>query len=293
MWRRWAMKENTERKEKQRAKQEAIKVKKRKERERLLRHAKELVEAPSHFQLIGRKKSPETRLSSFFKRFKEIDKEQLTANVHDVVAEAAKTIEPNHSLKNIDLGVENSESFDLMAAAALDLRSDNVVDEPILAAFRAANLDSKNPLHWRLLMIALCWSHFPPKRAPGRPSWTDDQYGQLLADAAQIREIVAPRKVPDRKVRAELAKEPKFKARYVNISSDRVRKRLGEARNPEYHGELKGRLYRDLNAALEKHTSEGLPWSDWTEHEAALRNTLIKYHCGQIATERIGKRSAA
>jgi hypothetical protein len=126
-------------------------------------------------------------------------------------------------------------------------------------------LDSKNQLHWRMLMNAFCWSHYPPERLVGRPPWKDAEYGQLLADAAQTRTINAPRKLYDRTIRKALLK--RFKERYEKMSEDRVRKRLAEARNPDYHGELARRLYPDLTATYKKHTSEGLEWTP--KHEAA------------------------
>jgi hypothetical protein len=225
-----------------------------------------------NFKRLNPKNPPRTRLSSFFQKFKENEKELSWANVRDPLLDSLKTAEPDQNFDNIDFSLENPAVFDIMAAAAVTLRSDDVSNEPMFAAFRAANLDPKIPHHWRMLMMAFCWSHFPPKGASGGPSLTDDDYAQLLADAAQIREIAAPRKVSDRQMKAKLVKTPRFKARYESISAERVRGVLREARKPEYHKELHRRLYPDLNRAFEKRKSEGLDWIP--KHEAAVRKSL-------------------
>jgi hypothetical protein len=64
---------------------------------------------------------------------------------------------------------------------SLTLRPKSSIDEPIYRAFAKAKLDPKDPIHWRLLMMILCWSVFPPPNSPGGPPvWTDGRDCKLV-----------------------------------------------------------------------------------------------------------------
>jgi hypothetical protein len=81
--------------------------------------------------------------------------------------------------------------FFLYADNFINLKEHTPSDFPVVKAFRKASFDSANPAHWRVLMVLLCWTLFPPQSSAGRPSeWTDDEYYQLLREVHAFRETL-------------------------------------------------------------------------------------------------------
>src|SRR5947207_1308413 len=72
-----------------------------------------------------------------------------------------------------DLAWGNPRVRDLWASPSLTLYHDNKFDRYVVRAFDEAGLNSRNPLHWRLLMYLFSIAHFGPKRGRGpRRFWS-------------------------------------------------------------------------------------------------------------------------
>jgi hypothetical protein len=82
---------------------------------------------------------------------------------------------------------DDDRLFALYALTAVKLRPYSGFDGPIRRAFAKANLNPEDPMHWRLLMLLLCWSVFPPPNPPGHPpEWNDRRCCKLLEDADKV-----------------------------------------------------------------------------------------------------------
>jgi hypothetical protein len=104
-------------------------------------------------------------------------------------------------------------------------------NRPILDAFRACDLDHRNIEDWNTLVFLLARALFPERRPPGRlQKWTDERLCQLLADVAACKR---------RRPRASDASICRWlQKRYLDVSEERLRRVLQDARNPAHNGEL-------------------------------------------------------
>ncbi len=68
---------------------------------------------------------------------------------------------------------------------ALRLREDDKKDASMLAAFKKADLDHQNPLHWRELLSILAESHFGPIRTKPQ-KWDSSALCEVLKDYSTI-----------------------------------------------------------------------------------------------------------
>ena len=103
------------------------------------------------------------------------------------------------------------------ADLALRLRKREPSDEPIRAAFKAFDLDPRDPLHWRRLLFYLADCHFGQRDvrrgAPRR--WNDERRCQLLLDFAIVQSRHPGQ--TDTAVSGFLQRDKSFGARYAEI----------------------------------------------------------------------------
>jgi len=168
------------------------------------------------------------------------------------------------------------ELFDLCSQLDPDNRA---TDRAIIRAFEAANLNVKNPLDWRILLERFCWAHFGDKGKPGKAIyWTDEKYCELLRDVHQ-----AKRRFSLTEDASALRKIMEIKGKkYRQVSFGRMKKALGEARNPKYNGSLMKPVYNALAAKLDARLqSDSAPYSQ-KEIKALERNMINQ------ETDRIG-----
>jgi len=127
----------------------------------------------------------ETRKTTPLRRFSRlvgvINLEDFNSRVRDALLDLTKRADPHAGWQNETFDPNDYRVFFLYADNFITLKEHTPSDFPIVEAFKKAGLDSNNPAHWRVLMMLLCWSLFPPEGRPGRPSdWTDAKYCQLL-----------------------------------------------------------------------------------------------------------------
>jgi hypothetical protein len=100
------------------------------------------------------------------------------------------------------------------------------------AAFHAAGLDSTYPLHWFLLVGVFSWVHFGDQRKRGAPTkWDSLKYCKLLSDFNK-KKANNPA-LSDEDVFKLLARTSSYKSTRGPLSTNRLRKLLKEANDPE------------------------------------------------------------
>jgi hypothetical protein len=260
----------------------------KKKRERSLRRVRELLEAPYHFHLIAGVTDPSKRLSKLLAAF--VDPRMFTM-LSDALRDEARKQAPDEELTTYDFSLTNPEVLHFWREVAFDLSSNNVRDEPIINAFRQADLDPVHPMSWRYLLEAFCWSHFPPKKLPGAPKqWTGDKYCQLLAD---IRELKGQSKtLSDRATCARLTRSTKFKTRYGALSVERLRRALREARDPKYNVDLSLLVYEKANAIFKDYKDRGLICPEEVRNAPFTKQRIAGF-CDILAAHWIGKNTSA
>ena len=196
--------------------------------------------------MIRKAKSPSERLQEYF----EADEEDPFRK--EVVRDPPKRIKKKNDKRGV---APDWFEFDTCARFALQSPDDrDPVEAPIAAAFEAANLDSKNPLHWRQLITYFAWAHFGPKRGRGRPAtWNSERYGQRLEDVDRIKS--KNERLSDSAACQNL-KKGEFKEKYEGQSAERLRKALREARNPYFNAELAKLVDEDWWAQIHKYHDE-------------------------------------
>jgi hypothetical protein len=170
----------------------------------------------------------------------------------------------------------------LIADYVLTLNPSSELDKPLAAAFAAAGLDHKNPLHWKRLIREFAIAHFVPRRGGGAPTkWTADRYCRLLGQVHHLK-LKNPR-LKDKPACAILCKLPEYRQKSEKrLSVERLRRALREARNPKFNDFLSGSLEQSLINARAQREQESRLWSP--EIEAELRKNLVAKLIDQIAT---------
>ena len=161
----------------------------------------------------------------------------------------------------------------LVADYVLTLNPDNELDKPLAAAFAAAGLDHKNPLHWKTLLREFAIAHFLPRRGGGAPiKWSGGRYCRLLAQVCELK-LKNPT-LNDRRACEFLRNRPEYRQKSGKpLSVDRLRKALREARNPDFNDILSGSLEQNLTNARVRRQQENRSWT--SEIEAELRKKFI------------------
>jgi hypothetical protein len=143
-------------------------------------------------------------------------------------------------------------------ALRLNIADEN--DTAMLAAFAAAGLNHRNPLHWRVLLSAFSEVHFGKKRT--KPiKWDPSAYWSVFIDCVNV---VKEGKARNRsEIPAVLAKDKRYKEKYGNYSSHALRRLVRHALSPEYnlflrHPELGDPL---LQLYREDYEAKGGAWT--------------------------------
>jgi hypothetical protein len=119
---------------------------------------------------------------------------------------------------------------DAAAPVAITLNVAEPSSATIAKAFEKANLNYKNPIHWRLLMFCFAWAHFG-ERGQGRPpTWTPSRYRQLLKDYHTVVKANQAHEKSDKRA-CEMIKQ-RFKGRY-DFSPRHMTKLLTKAREAQ------------------------------------------------------------
>jgi hypothetical protein len=215
------------------------------------------LQADKLMDIISRNKTPSQRLSQFFTT---IDANKFIADVRKLLLEVARRAETDKDWCESNFELQNPDVFGLYALAAFDLNPDVAVDGPILQAFHKANLDPKNPLSWRVLMMIFCWSHFPPKRSVGdSTSWTSELYCQLLREIHKLK----PQHQSARWESAaceRLSKKMIFKRKNRPQSGPALRRALLEARDPKHNAALSSLVEQDERILEQDYKRGGHVW---------------------------------
>jgi hypothetical protein len=111
-------------------------------------------------------------------------------------------------------------------------------------AFRGAGLDSNDPDHWRFLLKEYIETVHRRARAGRARSWTDERLIKLASDFERIQHDH-----PD-KSDSDICRFLVKREDYSGLTANTLRRRLQDARDPEYNGFL-ARLIDELAAEYE------------------------------------------
>jgi hypothetical protein len=205
---------------------------------------------------IRSNKNPSDRLSKLMKY--SLDK--FIAAYRTFLLEVARQAEPDKDWHESNFTLENEDVFALHAFAALDLDSNQIADFPILRAFRKANLDPTNPISWRVLMMILCWSHFPPKRTVGnRAFWTAEKYCKLLREVQKAKPIYQQERWENAAC-TNLSKKKIFKRNNQPVSAKALSRALSNARDCKQNYALSRLVDGNKRLLREDHERRGHVW---------------------------------
>jgi hypothetical protein len=111
-------------------------------------------------------------------------------------------------------------------------------------AFRGVRLDPSNPEHWPFLLKAYVEIVLRRARSGPKQIWTDEQLIKLACDVASVQ-----CKHPD-KSESDICRFLSRREDYNEWNASTLRRRLQDARDPEYNGVL-DRLIEDFAAQYE------------------------------------------
>ena len=114
-----------------------------------------------------------------------LKKEGLGSKYETAMREWAELLSPGMSRDEPDW--DDPSTREIAADSALTLRKESALYRPVAAAFESAELNPKNPFHWRILIDFFCWAHSRPRKKPGRPGEWSQRYSQLARDFALVR----------------------------------------------------------------------------------------------------------
>ena len=147
------------------------------------------------------------------------------------------------------------------------LRLRSVRPGSMVTAFEKAGLDFGNPLDWRRLMEMFCWAHYGELGSPGkRIDWTAQKYYDLLRDVHDTKKEL---KCIEDAAALKYLIEHNFKK--YPYSYDRLKKALGEARNPNF------------NLLLSRPTDEPLHGDSYV-----IRDVTLTKAAARVIADRIG-----
>ena len=143
---------------------------------------------------------------------------------------------------------------------ALRLNDADKKHASVLAAFRKAGLDHKNPLHWKHLLSMFAETHFGKVKTKTK-KWDSVGLSKMLDDYRTIKSENPT--ASESELREELRKDKRFRDKYKHYNIHAFRKLLRQARNPELnvllrHPEMKDPLLQLIRQDYEK---KGRPWT--------------------------------
>lgn len=174
------------------------------------------------------------------RRYAEVENDRL-ARALRLVNEAALLGPAYEALRHFgESDWEDSAKRAKAANCALQL---DELDQPLNKAFKAFDLDPRNPFHWRKLLAYFAEAHFGSKRLKrgANKVWSDDRLCQLLSDFDQVksrRMLVPGSTISDLEVCSWLKRHPTLCKRYQKVSANTLLRNLQRARNPNENGLL-------------------------------------------------------
>jgi hypothetical protein len=170
----------------------------------------------------------------------------------------------------------------LIADYVLTLNPDSELDKPLLAAFAKAGLDHRKPLDWKLLFREFAIAFFARRESGAPLKWTGGRYCRLLAHIHQLK-----LERPDLKDRPACEILRRRQPEYRELSVERLRKALGEARKPGFNDILLHALEQKLKNARDRYLQENRAWTP--EIEAELRKKFTSELIDWIANNWLNK----
>ena len=167
---------------------------------------------------------------------------------------------------------------EILAGVALTLSPTSRSCRSIVKAFRAADLDPRNPLSWRWLLEIFCVAYFGEAERGAPKKWDTARYCQLLEDFDRIS---AKNHASERQIWKLLCEQPKYKMSNGKlVSRSHLEKMLKKAKDPGTNKRLSLGVEETIAVITELYKSRQQPWSD--EDENKLRATLIKRNLKSI-----------
>jgi hypothetical protein len=144
---------------------------------------------------------------------------------------------------------------------ALRLNDADKKDASLLAAFRKAGLDHKNPLHWKHLLSMFAETHFGKVRTKTQ-KWDSVGLSNVLDDYRTVKSENPTASEPT--LRKKLRSDKRFKDKYERYNMHSFRKLLRQARNPELnvllrHPEMKDPLLQLIRQDYEQKAKRWTP----------------------------------
>ena len=185
--------------------------------------------------------------------------------VFDILVAEGVVIDPHTQLKPGQEAVQKA-----LREIALNV-SDGDVDKPIRVAFQRAGLDVHNPLHWRLLIWMFSRAHFGARTQPGAPRfWTTERYCDLLSD---IWHIKAKKPMRDKDACRVLLKTKPYGRGQKQLTVERLRKALREARDPKLNSVLAMRVQAALQAFMARYEQDNKQWTSQIQRECERKTS--------------------
>ena len=228
-------------------------------------------------RLLDKQRTPQKRLKAIFQVIDRVAVDFKSTAA--ILADAYKQAEPNREWHADKFDLEDFDTFALIAEGALTLRPDSGADLPIYRAFEAAGLDPGNPISWRVLMMAFCWTHFAPPTSGRKKTYTAERYRSLLQAIDRLK--INDPKLSDRRASTLLIKEKSFIAQFGHITDEGLRRALRQARNPEYNPELKRLVFEDVLSQQKDYARKHLSWPP-SGGKTKLVRGLARYHADRI-----------
>ena len=157
---------------------------------------------------------------------------------------------------------------------ALRLNNADKKDASLLAAFRKAGLDHKNPLHWRDLLSMFAETHFGKVKTKPR-EWDAVGLTGVLNDYLTIKGENPDLKEPE--LRKKLRSDRRFKDKYAHYNIDAFRKLLRQAKSPDFNVLLRHPQMRDPLGQIirDDHEQKGTAWTP--EWEALIKGLVERF----------------
>src|ERR1700722_5320884 len=184
------------------------------------------------------------------KRFASLLSSGIGARLSAQVKAREKKIDPD---ANIDLPEWADPTM-----AVLTLNSSSILEQAAITAFKKADLDPKDSIHWWALVILFSWAHFGKWPGPGRPTkWTSKKYEELLRNFYKIRN----EKPAISAIQVCRILKTRHTIKYDGTSAGRLAKEVKKAQDPKFNPSLAHLLETMMKAARADYQRQNLSWS--------------------------------
>jgi len=201
------------------------------------------LDASLHQTLLGRPGDPEKHLGKLLRAVSQeqrADEEHIAtrAQARDLFRQVLDEGPSDEAILNLAPIFEDGIVFNSMKLILR--RTDRALPVAIRAAFDAAKLDPESPSDWYVLLSRFSWAHFGPKGKPGaHRKWSDEQYAAFLRAFHRAKTEI--KSDTEKDVLAHLVER-----RIYNLSLDRMKAVLREARDPDFNRALVQPVYAAL-----------------------------------------------